>query len=126
MAGGLKKGQTNNPNGRPKGSKNRVTELIRIHVNELVLNNIPEFNKRLQTLNNKDYCSIIQNLAVRFLGNTQPSTNNTQINIGDVKGIKWQIVAVDASVKDESIPVESEEPEDSEDFEESEENNDAE
>jgi hypothetical protein len=104
MARGLKKGQCNNLAGRPKGSKNRTTELIKTHINEILLENIPEFNKRLQRLNDKDFCTIVKDVAIRFLGQSVPTTSNTQINInGDDKSIKWNLVVVDASVKAENL-----------------------
>lgn len=33
---GLKKGQTNNPNGRPKGSKNRTTQDLRERISDFI------------------------------------------------------------------------------------------
>ena len=40
---GLSKGQTNNPNGRPKGTPNKVTKDIREAYKEFVENNVDKF-----------------------------------------------------------------------------------
>lgn len=48
MAKGLKKGQTNNPNGRKKGVPNKVTRDIRESFKNLVENNLDNMTKWLE------------------------------------------------------------------------------
>lgn len=51
---GLPKGQTNNPNGRPKGSKNKSSAEIREMFSELISNNIEQLQNDLNKLEPKD------------------------------------------------------------------------
>ncbi len=48
---GLQKGRTNNPNGRPKGSENKVTTEIREKVLNFVNSNIDEIQANFNLLN---------------------------------------------------------------------------
>ena len=42
---GLRKGQTNNPNGRPAGALNKVTKDLRINITEFLENHFDEVIK---------------------------------------------------------------------------------
>lgn len=50
----LKKGQTNNPNGRPKGSKNKVSGLLRTSINEFLEVSFPSIVKDIKKLSPKE------------------------------------------------------------------------
>ena len=50
MASGLKKGQTNNPNGRPKGTGDKSTESIKSMVTELVSQGMDESLKKMKEI----------------------------------------------------------------------------
>lgn len=54
MTRGLKKGQTNNPNGRPKGAPNKVTTDIREAFSELIANNIDKLDIWISEVAKKD------------------------------------------------------------------------
>ena len=54
MPRGLKKGYTNNPNGRPKGVPNKVTSNFRQAINELIDENWATIKKDLKSLEPKD------------------------------------------------------------------------
>ena len=56
---GLKKGQTNNPNGRPKGVPNKVTGDLRKWVDGLLNRNLLEMENDLQKLEPKDRLVIL-------------------------------------------------------------------
>ena len=49
-----KKGQTGNPNGRPKGSQNRVTTELKNWINKLIDDNKEQFESDLSVLEPKD------------------------------------------------------------------------
>ena len=42
---GLKKGQTNNPNGRPKGAKNKISNPVKKMMEEFTIDNFDQFKK---------------------------------------------------------------------------------
>lgn len=54
---GLSKGKTNNPNGRPKGSKNKVTTKFRELFCDLLEENILQIRQDIQTLPPKERIS---------------------------------------------------------------------
>lgn len=56
------KGRTNNPNGRPKGSKNKVTTELKEWISELIDQNRELFLKDLIALEPKDRLVIIEKL----------------------------------------------------------------
>lgn len=47
---GLKPGQTNNPNGRPPGSKNKVTDILRDKVTEFLRGNFDQVTDDIMSL----------------------------------------------------------------------------
>lgn len=50
---GLKPGQTNNPNGRPKGSKNVISAVLKEKIARYLNNSFETFEEDLQELNKK-------------------------------------------------------------------------
>lgn len=59
---GLKKGQTNNRAGRPKGVKNKVTTELKTWVQQLIDNNRDILEKDLKTLEPKERWAVIEKL----------------------------------------------------------------
>lgn len=59
---GLKKGQTNNRDGRPKGVKNKVTTELKTWVQQLIDNNRDTLEKDLKTLEPKERWAVIEKL----------------------------------------------------------------
>ncbi|MDR2139382.1 MAG: DUF5681 domain-containing protein [Tannerella sp.] len=57
-----KKGQTGNPNGRPKGTPNKVTTDLRQWVNMLIENNREQLEKDLEALEPKERWQLIEKL----------------------------------------------------------------
>jgi hypothetical protein len=51
---GLRKGQTNNPNGRPAGALNKVTKDLRINITEFLENHFDEVIKEWYKLKGKE------------------------------------------------------------------------
>lgn len=59
---GLKKGQTNNPKGRPKGKPNKVTASMKDWVQQLIDDNRPQLEADLKALDPKDRWAIVERL----------------------------------------------------------------
>jgi hypothetical protein len=51
---GLKKGQTNNPNGRPVGSTNKVSRTLKEQIASYSENDFPKLIEQIDTLDPKD------------------------------------------------------------------------
>ena len=56
---GLPSGFTNNPNGRPKGSKNKSNEAIRKTILNLIENNLINIQEDIEKLNSRDRLKFI-------------------------------------------------------------------
>lgn len=63
----MKKGKTNNPNGRPKGTPNKVTSTIRNWIVELINDNREQLQNDLKSLDPKDRLSFIEKLLPYIL-----------------------------------------------------------
>lgn len=59
---GQKKGQTGNPNGRPKGSPNRVTGTVKEWISKVIDDNREQFTKDLDDLEPGERVRVISNL----------------------------------------------------------------
>lgn len=73
---GLHKGMTNNPNGRPKGSQNKVNLEIRVKVLELLEYNFDNIQTDLESLEPKDRLKFLTDLLPYLL----PRLQNTAIS----------------------------------------------
>lgn len=60
---GLKKGNTNNPNGRPKGSKNKVTVEVREVFKSLLEENINQIQKDIESLTPKERVNVLLKIS---------------------------------------------------------------
>lgn len=81
---GLKKGQTNNPNGRPKGSKNKSTQQIRGMVTELFNEQFEQVQKDLEQLDAKSRLKFLTDLMPYVLPRLQTIT---QHNVTDIDSL---------------------------------------
>jgi hypothetical protein len=72
---GLNPGQTNNPGGRPLGSKNKTTEEIRQAILSIVNNNIDKLQNDIDSLQPKDRVILFE----RLLKYVIPPLNNTSV-----------------------------------------------
>lgn len=77
------KGHTGNPNGRPKGTPNKITSTIRNWIIELINDNREQIQKDLQSLEPKDRLSYIEKLLPYIL----PKVDKTEVNISPDKGL---------------------------------------
>jgi uncharacterized protein (UPF0305 family) len=74
---GLKKGQTGNPNGRPKGVQNKVTREVKGWLSGLIDKNRKQIEKDLKALEPKDRLLIIE----KFMQYTIPKMQSVQAQI---------------------------------------------
>ena len=87
---GLKKGMTNNPDGRPAGTPNKSTDKLRDVIKSFLETNMKDLQKNYNALEPKDKLDFIQKILVY----TTPKMNNTQVDM-DIKDnvIKFQNVS---------------------------------
>lgn len=71
---GLRKGMTNNPYGRPKGSHNKVNNEIRAKVLELLENNFNGIQADIESLEPKDRLKFLTDLLPYLLPKLQSTT----------------------------------------------------
>lgn len=60
---GLAKGQTNNPNGRPKGHSNRVTNKVKNSFCKLLDNNLDRLQADIDSLEPRERIKVLLSLA---------------------------------------------------------------
>ena len=56
------KGHTNNPNGRPKGTPNKITAELRVWISEVIDENREQMKADLKTLEPKERLQILERL----------------------------------------------------------------
>ena len=72
-----KKGQTGNPNGRPKGTPNRTTGEMRAKIQKLVDTSWRTISKDIQKMPPKDRVDIV----VKLLPYVTPKLQTTELNV---------------------------------------------
>ena len=73
-----KKGQTGNPNGRPKGSKNRSTSEIKTAIQKLLDTNVSQMEADLQELSPQQRISVLLKMAEFVLPKVQSVPSDIQ------------------------------------------------
>jgi len=85
----LRKGETNNPNGRPKGAVNRTTTEIRNLFNVLLSANLENIQNDIDLLEPKDRIAVLLKLSEFVI----PKLLSTQLDIAETSKtrtvIKW-------------------------------------
>lgn len=74
---GLKKGTTNNPNGRPKGTPNRVTKDLRKWVTNFIESQTDQIQQDWQQLEPKDRITLFEKLLKYSLPTLQATSLTT-------------------------------------------------
>jgi len=77
---GLKKGQTNNPGGRPKGAPNKVSSELKGWVSDLVDKNKKQFEKDLKAVPADKRLAIIEKLLSFCIPKQQSISIDAQIS----------------------------------------------
>lgn len=73
----MEKGKTNNPHGRPKGTPNKTTGLMRVKIQKLVDTNWKTISKDIQKMHPRDRVDMI----VRLLPYVTPKLQVTELNV---------------------------------------------
>ena len=74
------KGKTNNPNGRPKGSKNKVTTEVRDWISKVIDKQRPQLEKDLKLLEPAERWRIIEKLMSYVVPKMQAVEANVNLN----------------------------------------------
>jgi len=77
---GLKKGITNNPSGRPKGTPNKTTIEFKDWINKLISNNTQQLTKDLKEMSPAERWRIIEKLLVYVIPRQQAVTAEIDLN----------------------------------------------
>lgn len=76
---GLKKGQTNNKDGRPKGVPNKTTQSLRAWVNDFLNENLDTIKKDFKKLEPKDRVQLFEKLLKYSLPQLQAVSMKTDL-----------------------------------------------
>jgi hypothetical protein len=74
---GLRKGQTNNPGGRPKGQRNKVTKETRIFIQRFVAKNSRRLQKDFELLDPFQRVTVME----RLFAYTAPKMSTVESNV---------------------------------------------
>ncbi len=81
---GTQKGQTNNPNGRPLGKQNKVTQKVKNTFSALLSNNLSKLQSDIDQLNSKDRIYVLLQLAEFVVPKLSREENlNLNMNLDD-------------------------------------------
>ena len=78
---GLKKGQTNNRRGRPKGSQNRMTVPMKEWIQGLVSENLDQLKDDLKAMEGRDRWAVVEKLMCYITPKLQSLDTEAQIKI---------------------------------------------
>ena len=78
---GLKKGQTNNRRGRPKGSQNKMNAPIREWIHGLISDNLDQLKDDLKAMEGRDRWPVIERLMGYITPKLQSLDTETQIKM---------------------------------------------
>lgn len=84
----FEKGQSGNPNGRPKGSLNRATAISREWLNMILDKNRRQIEKDLKALDPKDRLAILE----KFMSYTIPKMSSMSLNFEKLSEAELDII----------------------------------
>lgn len=73
------KGKTNNPNGRPKGARNKVTNDLKGWINKIIERNTDTFESDLRALEPKDRLQLLEKMFQYIIPRMQSVSVEAQI-----------------------------------------------
>lgn len=99
------KGKTNNPNGRPKGSKNKVTTEVRAWISKVIDKQRPQLEKDLRLLEPAERWRIIEKLmsyVVPKMQAVEANVNLNKLSDEDLDKLASNIIKASEEVTDEN------------------------
>ena len=99
------KGKTNNPNGRPKGSKNKVTTEVRDWISKVIDKQRPQLEKDLKLLEPAERWRIVEKLmsyVVPKMQAVEANVNLNKLSDEDLDKLASNIVKASEEVTDEN------------------------
>ena len=99
------KGKTNNPNGRPKGSKNKVTTEVRDWISKVIDKQRPQLEKDLRLLEPAERWRIIEKLmsyVVPKMQAVEANVNLNKLSDEDLDKLASNIIKASEEVTDEN------------------------
>jgi hypothetical protein len=87
---GLRPGQTNNPGGRPAGSRNKNTEEIRQNIQSFIIGNLDQLQSDFNSLEPKDRIVLFERLLRYVIPPMSATsiTHGTDEKAGDMEEIR--------------------------------------
>lgn len=99
------KGKTNNPNGRPKGSKNKVTTEVRDWISKVIDKQRPQLEKDLKLLEPAERWRIVEKLmsyVVPKMQAVEANVNLNKLSDEDLDKLASNIIKASEEVTDEN------------------------
>ena len=99
------KGKTNNPNGRPKGSKNKVTTEVRDWISKVIDKQRPQLEKDLKLLEPAERWRIVEKLmsyVVPKMQAVEANVNLNKLSDEDLDKLASNIIKASEDVTDEN------------------------
>ena len=99
------KGKTNNPNGRPKGSKNKVTTEVRDWISKVIDKQRPQLEKDLKLLEPAERWRIVEKLmsyVVPKMQAVEANVNLNKLSDEDLDKLSSNIIKASEEVTDEN------------------------
>ena len=80
----MKKGHTNNPNGRPKGTPNKITQDVRQWISTVIEDNRQQMEQDLKAIEPKDRLIILERLMQYIVPRQQAVSAEVGIKQGNI------------------------------------------
>jgi hypothetical protein len=98
----MEKGHTNNPNGRPKGKPNKITQDTRAWLSSVIDKNRRQMERDLKALEPKERLQILERLMQYVIPKQQATAANIDLNRMTDDQLTTVITELAKTIEDES------------------------